>query len=100
MKPIRTANTTRAYPAVAKRNRPSEAKLLDRLSPALRSRQYSRRTEQRSCHWVKRYILFHKVRHAAEMAESEINAFLTHLAVKDADAPCLAPDASSSPDRR
>lgn len=32
--------------------------------------------------WVKRYILFHNVRHPREMAEPEINAFLTHLAVK------------------
>lgn len=58
-------------------------KLLDRLREALRSRHYSRRTEQTYCHWVKRFIFFHNVRHPAEMAEPEINAFLTHLAVKD-----------------
>jgi integron integrase len=46
----------------------------------LRSRHYSRRTEQSYCHWVKRFIFFHNVRHPAEMAEPEINAFLTHLA--------------------
>ncbi len=33
--------------------------------------------------WVKRFIFFHNVRHPAEMAEPEINAFLTHLAVKE-----------------
>jgi integron integrase len=49
----------------------------------LRSRHYSRRTEQCYRHWVKRFIFFHHVRHPAEMAESEINAFLTHLAVKE-----------------
>ena len=32
---------------------------------------------------VKRYIYFHNVRHPAEMAEPEINAFLTNLAVKE-----------------
>jgi len=32
--------------------------------------------------WVKRFIHFHNVRHPADMAEPEINAFLTHLAVK------------------
>jgi len=58
-------------------------KLLDRLREALRSRHYSRRTEQTYCHWVKRFIFFHDVRHPAEMAEPEINAFLTHLAVKN-----------------
>ena len=32
-------------------------RLLDRLREALRSRHYSRRTEQTYCHWVKRFIL-------------------------------------------
>ncbi|MGQ3684374.1 MAG: phage integrase N-terminal SAM-like domain-containing protein [Candidatus Loosdrechtia sp.] len=38
-------------------------KPIDRLREALRSRYYSRRTEQAYCHWVKRFIFFHKVRH-------------------------------------
>ena len=58
-------------------------KLLDRLREALRSRHYSRRTEQTYCHWVKRFIYFHNLRHPAQMAEPEINAYLTHLAVKE-----------------
>lgn len=58
-------------------------RLLEQLRQALRSRHYSRRTEQTYCQWVKRFIYFHEVRHPAEMAEPEINAFLTHLAVKD-----------------
>lgn len=37
---------------------------------------------QPSDQWVKRYIYFHKVRHPNEMAEPEINAFLSHLAVQ------------------
>lgn len=57
-------------------------KLLDRLQESLRSRHYSRRTEETYCQWVKRFIYFHGVRHPREMAEPEINAFLTHLAVK------------------
>jgi len=58
-------------------------KLLDRLREALRSRHYSRRTEETYCHWVKRFIYFHNIRHPGDMAEPEINAYLTHLAVKD-----------------
>jgi hypothetical protein len=58
-------------------------KLLDQLREALRSRHYSRRTEQTYCYWVKRFIFFHHVRHPAEMAEPEMNQFLTHLAVKE-----------------
>ena len=58
-------------------------KLLDQLREALRSRHHSPRTEQAYCGWVKRFIYFHDVRHPVEMAEPEINAFLTHLAVRE-----------------
>ncbi|AFR67628.1 LOW QUALITY PROTEIN: integron integrase [Syntrophotalea carbinolica DSM 2380] len=63
-------------------NREGAPKLLDQLREALGTRHYSRRTESTYCQWVKRYIFFHDVRHPKEMAEPEINAFLTHLAVK------------------
>ena len=33
-------------------------------------------------HWIKRFILFHKKRHPAEMGEPEINQFLSHLAIE------------------
>jgi len=58
-------------------------KLLDRLRQELRARHYSWRTEQAYVLWVKRFIFFHGVRHPNEMAEPEINAFLTHLAVNE-----------------
>ncbi len=60
-----------------------QPKLLDGLCDALRACHYSRRTEQSYRHWVERFIFFHYVRHPAEMAEPEINAFLTHLAVRE-----------------
>lgn len=70
-----------------KRGPPAQAtrppKLLDQIREALRARYYSRRTEQCYCRQVKRFIFFHHVRHPREMAEPEINAFLTHLAVKE-----------------
>ena len=53
----------------------SRPKLLDQVRIALRSRHYSKRTEQTYVHWIKRYIFFHKVRHPAEMAEAEVNEF-------------------------
>ena len=68
-------------PREASRGEPP--RLLDQLRLALRSRHYSKRTEQAYCLWVRRYVHFHDLRHPAEMAESEINAFLTHLAVTD-----------------
>lgn len=61
----------------------TKPKLLNQLREALRSRHCSRRTEQTYVMWVKRFIFFHNVRHPQEMAEPEINAFLTHLAVKE-----------------
>lgn len=73
-----------ALPAVANSGPPRpQPKLLDRLREALRSRHYSRRTEQCYFHWIKRFIFFHNVRHPADMAEPEINTFLTHLAVRE-----------------
>ena len=57
--------------------------LLEQVREALRSRHYSKRTEQTYVQWSKRFIFFHKLRHPAEMAEAEVNQFLTHLAVKE-----------------
>ena len=51
-------------------------KLLDQLREALRSRHYSRRTEQTYSQWVKRFIFFNNVRLPAELSEPEINQFL------------------------
>lgn len=59
------------------------SELMSQMSAALRSRHYSRRTEQAYCLWVRRFIRFHGLRHPADMAEPEINAFITHLAVHD-----------------
>jgi integron integrase len=60
-----------------------QPKLMDLMHDALRSRHYSRRTEQAYCLWVRRFIYFHNVRHPDEMGEEEINAFVTHLAVDE-----------------
>src|SRR5215831_12954329 len=58
-------------------------KLLVQVREAMRTRHYSKRTEQTYVHWIKRFIFFHKKRHPVEMAEAEVNQFLTHLAVKE-----------------
>ena len=76
------SNPPTRYPRISPASA-QKPKLLDRLCEALRSRHYSRRTEQTYCHWVKRFIFFYNKRHPAEMAEPEINAYLTHLAVKE-----------------
>jgi integron integrase len=61
---------------------PRQPKLLDRLRHACRVRHYSIRTEDAYHDWCERFIRFHGIRHPAAMAEREVNAFLTHLAVE------------------
>lgn len=56
-------------------------KLLDRVRDAIRLKHYSIRTEQAYVDWIRRYILFHGKRHPQTMDSSEIETFLTHLAV-------------------
>lgn len=60
---------------------PPKKKLLDQVRDACRLKHYSRRTEDTYVDWIKRYILFHKKRHPQEMGLTEIEQFLTHLAV-------------------
>lgn len=54
--------------------------LLQQVRDAVRARHYSIRTEDAYAFWVRRYILFHRKRHPAEMSEVEVGEFLTHLA--------------------
>jgi len=49
---------------------------------AIRTRHYSRRTEEAYLAWIRRYILFHGKRHPAEMGAAEMTQFLTSLAVR------------------
>lgn len=58
-----------------------QPKLLDQVRAVIRTLHYSIRTEQAYVDWIRRFILFHKKRHPAEMGKEEIEAFLTHLAV-------------------
>jgi hypothetical protein len=62
---------------------PPRPRLLDRVRAALRSRHYSRRTEEAYVAWTRRYILFHGKRHPLEMGAPEITRFLNSLAVAD-----------------
>ena len=57
--------------------------VLTDLHTAVQARHYSRRTEQAYAHWASRFLYFHPGRHPAEMAEADINRFLTHLAVTE-----------------
>ena len=57
-------------------------KLLEQVRDTLRIKHYSYRTEQTYIEWIRRFILFHNKRHPKDMAEPEVEAFLTHLAIQ------------------
>jgi integron integrase len=56
-------------------------KLLDQVSTTARLKHLSIRTEKAYRLYIKRFIIFHKLRHPSEMGEQEIRAYLSHLAV-------------------
>ena len=56
-------------------------RLLDQVRNQIRLKHYSIRTEESYINWIKRFIFFHDKKHPKEMAEKEVVAFLTHLAV-------------------
>jgi site-specific recombinase XerD len=60
----------------------SEPRLLDLIRDRIQTLHYSIRTEQSYISWIKRFILFNNKKHPKEMGKFEIEAFLTHLAVK------------------
>jgi integron integrase len=57
-------------------------KLLERLRRAIRARHYSPRTEKAYVHWARRYVVFHRMRHPAQMGAGEIAQFLSALATR------------------
>lgn len=56
-------------------------RLADQFRQFMRSLNMSYRTEQAYVHWLLRYIRFHNKRHPSEMGASEVEQFLSHLAV-------------------
>jgi integron integrase len=49
---------------------------------AVRTRHYTRRTEEAYIAWIRRYIFFHGKRHPAELGGPEVTRFLSSLAVE------------------
>jgi integron integrase len=61
--------------------RTTPPRLLDRLRTAIRTRHLSERTEEAYVYWTRKFVLFHGRRHPSEMGATEVNSFLTYLAV-------------------
>jgi len=62
---------------------PSRSELLNQVRRALRVRHLSRRTAKAYIGWILRFLRFHPSRDPQQLDESEISAFLTHLATHD-----------------
>ena len=58
-------------------------KLLHKTRQVLRRKHYSYRTEQQYLSWIRRFIVFHGMRHPLHMGGPDLEAFLSHLAVKE-----------------
>ncbi len=57
------------------------SKLLIQVRNTQRRLHYSIHTERAYLQWIKRYIIYHKIRHPKEMGAPEVEGFLTYLAV-------------------
>jgi len=56
--------------------------LLEVVRQRIRLKHYSHRTEKSYVQWIRRFVRFHNRRHPRELGKTEIEAFLTHLAVE------------------
>ncbi len=56
-------------------------RLFDRIREIIRLKHYSLSTEKTYISWIKRYLLFHHMRHPREMGRHEIESFLSYLAI-------------------
>ena len=64
-------------------------KLLDEVHDYMRLHHYSIHSERTYCDWIKRYVQFHGMKSRQDLSDGEkkIEAFLTHLAVREIVAP-------------
>ncbi|MDD5298824.1 MAG: integron integrase [Rhodocyclaceae bacterium] len=60
---------------------PHVPKLLEVVRGHIRAKHYSRRTEQSYTGWIHRYVVFHGNRHPRDMGATEVETFLSELAV-------------------
>lgn len=62
---------------------PETPSLLNQLRVAIRTRHYSRRTEEAYTAWVRRFVLFHHRTHPGSLGAAEVREFLSSLAVRE-----------------
>lgn len=57
-------------------------KLVQQVRIRIRTLQYALKTEEVYVQWIKRYIHFNKIQHPKDLGPSEVNNFLSYLAVE------------------
>ena len=69
---------------VKKKFKPNpKLKLMEQVREVMRYHHYAYRTEQTYSDWILRYVKFHgSKKHPRNMGKKEIEAFLSHLAIK------------------
>jgi integron integrase len=58
-------------------------RLMEVVRRAARERRYSRRTEEAYVHWIRRYIVVNGRRHPRDLGETEVQRFLSMLAIEE-----------------
>ncbi len=66
---------------------PPPPRLLDQVHAAIRVRHLSPATDEIYTRWIRSFIIFHGKRHPLDMGASEVETFLTDLAVRGKVAP-------------
>ncbi len=69
-----------------------QKKLLDQVRDVLRTKHYSLRTEESYVDWITRYVRFHQLRHPRDLGLAEIEAFLSHLCIRQKHSALEQPD--------
>lgn len=58
-------------------------KLFEQARQMMRLKHYAYSTEQSYLNWMRRFILFHDLRHPRTLGKDQIESFLSHLAIKE-----------------
>jgi len=76
-------------PKVSDKSTPKNSpKLLDHVREKLRLKHYRIRTKYKYVGWIKGNIFYHGKQHPRDLVASDIEAFLTHLAVAEKVSAC------------
>lgn len=59
----------------------TEADLLQRMKSSLRQDHYSDNVEKAYLYWARSYLLYHDQRHPSELGQTDLESFLSHLAI-------------------